>query len=267
MFCVIQGIQRKKPTRPGEYKELNVYPLEMSINGVPQKTEYRYEYAGGRFERPIRTAYKVSIHESKRVHGVVTKNQYAVTTMGYYDLAEYGIDDCIRGGVIESIAERLEVSASNLRELIYAKISPLQKQIEAEFEQSVEFKTHAKHKEILKEYHSRKAAFSKRYGVDEYDCCYNVYGEVMNQAYLDEIKKASRQREQAHSGYYESASSNYDYSRLFTSTQSAYSSEDRERLKRFYKSLSKIYHPDLNRDTDTHAEMVLLNRLKEEWGV
>ena len=38
-------------------------------------------------------------------------------------------------------------------------------------------------------------------------------------------------------------------------------------LKRFYRSLSKTYHPDLNPGKDTTAAMQLLNRLKETWGV
>lgn len=106
---------------------------------------------------------------------------------------------------------------------------------------------------------------------DTYDYCFNVFGEVMNRAYLDEIKSAARQREQTRSSYRKSDSSNYsgsyDYSKLFGTASSTYSAEDKERLKRFYKSLSKIYHPDLNPATDTHEEMVLLNKLKEEWGV
>ena len=38
-------------------------------------------------------------------------------------------------------------------------------------------------------------------------------------------------------------------------------------LKKFYRSLSKTYHPDLNPGLDTTAEMQLLNKLKEAWGV
>lgn len=38
-------------------------------------------------------------------------------------------------------------------------------------------------------------------------------------------------------------------------------------LKQFYKVLSKKYHPDLNPGKDTTAEMQLLNRLKQGWGI
>ena len=38
-------------------------------------------------------------------------------------------------------------------------------------------------------------------------------------------------------------------------------------LKEFYRKLSKLYHPDLNPDKDTTAQMQVLNKLKEHWGV
>ena len=120
-----------------------------------------------------------------------------------------------------------------------------------------------KHEKILKAYRAKKEAFEKRYGMDKYDCCYNVFGEVMNQAYLDEITQAAEYRQRS---YYESSNSNYSYS--FNSfTNPTYTSEEKERLKRFYKSLSKLYHPDVNHDPNAHGDMVLLNRLKEEWGI
>ena len=48
---------------------------------------------------------------------------------------------------------------------------------------------------------------------------------------------------------------------------STYTDNERGILKQFYRSLSKLYHPDLNPDTDTTAQMQLLNKLKEQWGV
>lgn len=266
MFCVIQELQRKKPALPGGYKELKAYPLQMSINGVRQKTKWLYEHTGERFERPIRTAYKISIHESKRVDGVVTKRQYTVTTVGYYDLAEYWIGDCIKSGKLEAIAAELNTSTDTLWEIINAKADPLEARIKAEYQQTDEYKTKTKHEKILREYQRLKQAFSKGYGVDadEYDYCYNVFGEVMNQAYLDEIIKAADRR-QSYGSYYESSGSTYSDSKLFGS--SAYTAEEKERLKRFYRSLSKLYHPDVNHDPTSNGDMVLLNRLKEEWAI
>lgn len=265
MFCVIQEVQRKKPNEFGHHPEIEVYSFE-----IMGKRKYCWQYAGERFERPIRTAYKVSIHSSRRVQGVVTKRQYPVTTAGYYDLVEFGLWDCIRPGKVETIAEALDVPEEDLWNLINAKIDPLQARIQKEFSKTPEGKAKEEHDRILREYHRKKEAFSKGWGVDadQYDYCYDVFGKVMNQAYIDAIMKADKQRQQAYGSYQKAYGGNHSaYSQLLGSSGSAYSAEDRARLKQFYKSLSKIYHPDVNLGKDTHEEMVLLNRLKEEWGI
>lgn len=267
MYCVIQEIQRKKPNAYGHEREIETYSYE--ING---KRKYSYRHTGGRFERPILTAYKISIHESKRLGGVVTKKQYPVTTIGYYDLAEYGLWDCIKPGKVEAIAATMDEPEDHLWDTLYAKVDPLQERIQAEFAKTPERKVKARHDKLLKTYQSKKQAFAKRWGVDAdtYDYCYDVFGNVINQAYLDGVIEAGKQQEQARRSYQKTGSSTYsgyDYSRLFGTASSAYSADDRGHLKKFYKALSKIYHPDMNPGADTQAEMVLLNRLKEDWGI
>lgn len=268
MYCVIQEIQRKKPNPYGYDRELEAYsPFE--FNG---RRKYAYRYTGGKFERPIRTAYKVSIHESERVGGVVTKKQCVVTTVDYYSLAEYWIGDCFLASRLDTIAVNLDTTTEHLWELINVKVDPLEARIKAEFAQTEEYKTHTKHEATIQTYQSKKHAFAKGWEVDPdtYDYCYDVFGNVVNQAYLDEINAASEQKQQSQRSYQKTTDSNYssyDYSKLFGPASSTYSDEDKGHLKKFYKSLSKIYHPDMNRDVDTHAEMVLLNKLKEEWGV
>ena len=49
--------------------------------------------------------------------------------------------------------------------------------------------------------------------------------------------------------------------------ESNHSGDEKTILRRFYRSLSKLYHPDRNPGVDTGEEMQLLNRLKEQWGV
>lgn len=40
-----------------------------------------------------------------------------------------------------------------------------------------------------------------------------------------------------------------------------------EYLKKFYRTLSKAFHPDSNQGVDATEEMKMLNRLKSDWGV
>ena len=80
----------------------------------------------------------MSIHQSKRVNGVVTKQQYAVTTAGYYDLAEYSLYDCVNEKRLNEIAVKLNTAADSLWDLMIAKLEPLQDRIRAEFRKTEE---------------------------------------------------------------------------------------------------------------------------------
>ena len=223
MYCVIQETQRKKPNKNGANKILEAYS-PFDLNG---KTKYSYQFTGERFERPIATAYKISIHESRRVNGVVTKKQIPITTVGYYDLVEWWIGDCVQTGKVESAAEALGVSIEAVWAAIDAKVNPLQERIKAKFAKTEEYKTKAKHDRILKKYFAKRTAFSKAYGVsiDVYDFCYNVFGEVMNQSYIDEIIEANKRR-QSSSSYRDRNQSNYgnssQYSSYFQTASSTY---------------------------------------------
>ena len=59
------------------------------------KTYYSYypNYEAGKFERPHREAYKISVHVSRRENGKVKKRQYPIGTVGYYALIEWGLYD------------------------------------------------------------------------------------------------------------------------------------------------------------------------------
>ncbi|NBI88472.1 hypothetical protein D3Z47_20730, partial [Lachnospiraceae bacterium] len=78
-----------------------------------------------------------------------------------------------------------------------------------------------------------------------------------------------RSREQSRS-YYENFRSNYGgYSggSYCGTAASNYNEADKVMLKKFYRALSKAFHPDSNPDKDTSEEMKMLNRLKSDWGV
>ena len=119
MYCVIQEIERKTEVS-GEPKELEVYTW-----GYGEETVYAYRYSSERFQRPIKKAYKISIHKSYRENGKVKKKQYSITTMGYYDIYEYSLEDCVYSGKIKDLAAELGVTEEYIYNLIYKKLDSL----------------------------------------------------------------------------------------------------------------------------------------------
>lgn len=271
MYCVIQQVIRKKPDPYGEHREIIPYPLDMSINGVPQVTIWRWKWSEERFDRPHLEAYKITIHHSYRENGVVRKHQYPIRTMSYYDIVEYSLYDCADSS-IQATADKLGMEAAELYEIIEAKLEPLRERLEADFHQSAEYIAHQEHRRVLDAHNKARSAFSERYGVDwdEYDRCYDVFGALRNKEYLAKIKADHKARKQSESRYRESWRSTYEqYSgdSYSVPSRSTYTEEETAILKQFYRSLSKTYHPDLNPGRDTTKEMQLLNKLKEAWGV
>lgn len=82
MFCVIQTIQRKKSDPHGWYREYEVESIPITFPDGISKTHYSYypKYEAGRFERPRREAYRISIHKSRREGEKVVKKQCAIAT-------------------------------------------------------------------------------------------------------------------------------------------------------------------------------------------
>lgn len=266
IYCVIQEIPLKKPNKYGSSKELEVY--SWSYN---DKVKWCYRYSDERFERPINKAYKISIHESKRVNGVVTKKQKVVTTMNYYDILEFWIGDCVFDKHLESIASYFNTTYDNLIEIIHAKLNPLEDKIKQEFKQTEEYKTKKKHQQIIDNYNKEKSKFAKKYDVDsdEYDYCYNVFGELMNRTYLDNIIHTYKNRsyqKSSYSNYNEYSNFNYDnYSSYFKTPSSNYTETEKGYLKKIYRTLSKEYHPDNTKDNGNM--MSFINELKAQWGI
>lgn len=279
MYCVIQETIRKKPDRLGEPREIVAYPLDFSINGVSQVPIWKWNYSEERHDRPHLEAYKITLHQSYREGGKVKKRQYSVCTMSYYDIVEYSLYDCADRG-ITAAAEKLGVDAAELYEIIDRKLEPLRERLEADFHQSAEYIAHQEHQRILTAYSEAQAAFCKRYGVDrdEYDRCYDVFGVLRNKEYLKQIQAEHKARKQATRekwrSYQEQWRSTYTSGGRTGSgggysvpTVSTYTEANKAILKKFYRSLSKTYHPDLNPGKDTTEEMKMLNKLKEAWGV
>ncbi len=273
MFCVIQEIETQKVNKNGYSKELCSYSF--SIQGIQY---YTYSYSDERFERLIKKAYRISIHHSFRENGKVKKKQFVLCTVNYYDLAtdSFTIYDWCNEK-INMVSEVLKESVDDIYELVQERIEPLTEQIQEEFAKTEEYKTHEEHERITTIYALNKTEFTRKYEVDgnEYDKCYDVFGELKNPEYLEKIKREYRERkeyEEKSRSYQEDFWSNYNKhfggsSSYYNILSNNHTNEDKETLKQFYRVLSKRFHPDANSDIDTSKEMQLLNKLKAEWGV
>lgn len=269
MYCVIQEIKLKKPDLKGHSKRIE--PYEFTCMG---NVYYKYIMSDERFERDIKKAYKISIHHSYRENGKVKKKQWVICTMGYYYIIDYGswIGDCCR---LEDKLETIGISEEELCDLVYSKLNPLVERIEKEYEQTEEYKTVKKNKEIIKKHMGSEREFNNKYG-EGYDQCYDVFGELKNKDKLNEILENYKTREEYEerfkSSYYNNNYSNYNsysssgYSKNISSN---YNEEEKKLLKKLYRKMSKEFHPDKNLNNQDEAQemMVLINKLKEEWSI
>lgn len=278
MFCVIQEVE-VKTVPAGEPKGFVVDEIKITWeNGGYSK--FSYHYTSERFDRPVRKSYRISVHESYRENGKVKKKQTVICTVGYYDIVDWGgwIGDFIVGG-LKKKADILGLTEDELYNLIYGKWQPIVDRVLAEFQQTEEYKAKEENRRILNENNQRVDAFREKYGMDgeEYSRCYDVFGKLRNPEYLKKIKadcKARkeyerRSREESR-GYYEKFYDNYggyNGGSYCGNSASNYNEADKAMLKKFYRTLSKAFHPDSNPDKDTSEEMKMLNRLKSDWGV
>lgn len=274
MYCYIQEIQMKKSNSIGCGKEIIVTTTNWSVNGI-ENTSYGYTYSDNRFERSVKKAYKISIHDKsyRDNKGNIRKKQYYVTTIKYYDLIDFSWYDCISSSKINDIAKEVDIDSDLVWKELEEKLDALQEKVNLEFSQTEEFKVKEKQDAILHEYRTKKREFSEKYEVrdSEYDKCYDIFGKLRNKEYLEKIKKeftARKEYEERSRSYqrnYESNYNNYSGNYGTSSFGSRLSSEkERKYYKKFYKVLAAKFHPDVSGDNEV---MQFLNKLKESWGI
>lgn len=264
MFCVIQEIETKKEAVSYTYEGLEVTE-RTSYDG---HIIYGYQSTGERFKRPIKKAYKISIHHSYREQGKVKKKQWVITTMGYYTLLEHWPGDCIIQTKLNEKLVAIGITEQELWDMVYVKLEPISNRIQAEYEQTEEYKAQQEQREILNEYHAKQAAFDRKYGQGAYDRCYDIYGVLRNKEYKERVEKEyEAKQEYQQRSYEESFKRNYNKtgSSYQASSCSNYTDEEQKLLKKFYRVLAKECHPDINKNSNN--AMVLVNKLKEQWGL
>lgn len=268
MFCVIQKIVNKKTDTNGAYKELKVTSVPVTNMFGQTRQKYGYEFGTERFERPIKEAYKITIHKSYREDGKVKKKQWYITTISYYDLIEYPLEDCYNSRLLQPKLDEMGITEKQMLDMIYDKLDPYIIKAQQEFRKSDEGKTKRKHDRILEEYRTKKSKFDRIHREGEYDFCYDIYGELRNPSYLEILESV---KEKYKSSYEKSSQSNYnnysnyDYSSYFKTSSSNYSENEKIMLKKIYKVAAKKFHPDVANDDG--SMMKFLTKLKEQWGI
>jgi hypothetical protein len=267
MYCVIQEVELKKENAYGEYKELKSTVNDFVALGE-RKISYSHTYSDKRFKRPIKKAYKISIHRSYREDGKIKKKQWVLGTMDYYYIATFDgdIGDFCN---LQERAETIGITIDELYDIVSVKLDPLSEKIEKEYKETEEYKTYKKHREILTKYLEDKAKFEKVYGSNSYDYCYDVFGTLRNKEILENIKsqyEAAKEQQRKESENFKSNYNSYNsYGSYQTNKHSNYNEEDKSKYKKLYKTLAKAYHPDILKD---NGEMMkIVNKLKEEWGI
>ncbi|OUQ27723.1 hypothetical protein B5E77_05030 [Lachnoclostridium sp. An131] len=271
MFCVIQEVAVRKASK-GEPRTIEVHETRLTLNGE-EYIFYGYNYSSERFERPVKNSFRISIHQSYREAGKVRKKQTVICTVRYYDIVDLGgwIGDCCS---LNDKAVALGISENELVDMVYKKFQPIIDRVMEEYSNTEEYVAREKHRRVIDEYRKQKEAFAEEYGVsrDVYDRCFDVFGKLRNPEYLQKIQ--TRRKEQAEyerqsrensRRYWENNSDNYGG--YDNEVFGGYTTDDKAILKKFYRTLSKAFHPDSNPDKDTSEEMKVLNSLKSKWGL
>lgn len=264
MRCLIEEIKRDKVSSVGAPKAIVVDAFEWSNHGETGKT-YTYHMSQERFERTNPNVYRISIVDEEG-------EEHVISIMSYYDFVDYNISDCIGDRLVEQLAGKMGIEPDIIWNLIEQDLHALQEKIREEFSHTEEYKVSTQNREIIRTYEQNKKKFCMELGVDatKYDRCYNVFGELMDGAYLNKIHESVAERQKFSENSrrkHKQAWRNFSGASSFFSSHSTYSEEEKEMLAKFYKVLAKKFHPDANPGIDTSKEMQLLNQIKKEWDV
>ena len=272
MYCVIQEIQNRKAPHQPTSKRIEVNSFTMSLGSQEPYTQYYYSHSPDKYDRPIKTAYKISIHKSYRENGKVVKKQISICTMGYYDLLESWPGDCLNTAALKKKLEELGISEGELWDMVYIKLNPLIAKMTEKYQKTEEYAAQQEQKKIIDEYQQNKKAFESRYSEHTYDRCYDVFGELRNKAYLEELKEVYETAEKYKRSYQDNNYSNYDwskYSGYSGISSSTYTEEEKELVNEIvslgFKAAAKKYHPDINPGLENATELFQkLNGVKDK---
>lgn len=263
MFCAIRRVKNKKSTK-GRSKRIEVYTSKYE----DEPTKYGYTYSQEKFERPPKDSYQISIQQSDFEHDKVQKKQWNIVTINYYDFIEdyYSWQDFISQEELNMLLKEMDITLDQLEYMVSKKLRLLIDEILSEWEHTEEYKVTCQIHNIIKKHHQRKASFELKWGRDTYDYIYDVFGRLRNVDFLDWLQdpdktKCSYQEYADKNDHHDK--SNYDRS-SHKERLGKFSASEKILLKKFYRTLAKEFHPDINGNTEA---MTLINKLKSEWDI
>ena len=173
LYCVVQELERKIPSI-GKPKRLVV-----QSHKINNQEFYTYCHSEEKLERPIKKAYKVTLHRSYRENNKVKKMQDSICTIGYYDFVDYGYYDFVVDRIIDLYKE-LNMTTHEIYSLVCCKLNPLQEEINLKYKDTEEYKSYKAQEETLEKYRKAKKEFEDKYGVGNFDYCYDVFLNLRN---------------------------------------------------------------------------------------
>lgn len=247
------------------HKEIEVY--SMMISGTQC---YFWKRSDEVYDRPIKTAYKVTLRESYREKGKIKSKQWVLCTIGYYEMIESCYYEYVEKK-INQIAEETGKSFNDIYKIVEDKLEPLYERIKLEYQQTEAYKAGEEQKDIIRRHNIAEAAFEKIYGSGQYRFCYDVFGTLRNEAYLKALEERRSYQEKFYSNYNSNSyqeyfKSNYGSSSYQNNLGGNYNEDDRAKLKKCFKVLAKYFHPD-NESGDMELMQFLNDKLKKEWGL
>lgn len=269
-FYIKESISKSIPK--GYAKEL-LTGTKILENGIVINT---HMYSEDRFARKPKSSYTIFLCRTYKENGKTKTKQHTVCTINYWDIAESYADDLIdmedalwfkiydkfipiikqiygeEGRKYEN-EEDFYDSIEEITDDFWEKVKFFEN-ITGKFRKTKECQVHEGHRAILAEYAQKKKEFMQNHDCfpDEYDICYDIYGNLTNEDYLSRIKN----RTNAGKG---TARERIVY------RDANYSEEEKRLLKKFYRTLAMKYHPDSN--DGSHEGMELINKLKSQWGI
>lgn len=243
-------------------------------------TRYGWEYSEEKFERE-NYSYKITVKESFRQNGRVKQKQVVMGTFHWFDFIDHYVypDDWFYVKLEEIFPNRTQDQINTVCDVIDKKVSIIEREECDKWHGSKEYKVHNKHLNMIRKYESKKVVFDELYGEDIFEQIYDIHLKVMNQDLYEELPKirAEKKKTDEEKREYERRSREErqkqwdDFYKKYTSgsysigSDSNYTDNEREYLKRFYRVLATKFHPDvLEGDNEP---MQFLNKLKEQWGI